>query len=34
VLVLVATILFGRSYWLPHITQRLADLSQMHTRRD
>ncbi|QYD72640.1 DUF2306 domain-containing protein [Paraburkholderia edwinii] len=34
VLVLVATILFGRSYWLPHITQRLADLSQMHTQRD
>jgi uncharacterized membrane protein len=34
VLVLVATILFGRSYWLPHITQRLADLSQTHVQRN
>jgi uncharacterized membrane protein len=33
-LVLVATILFGRSYWLPHITKRLADLSEMHASRN
>ncbi|TDY38313.1 putative membrane protein DUF2306 [Paraburkholderia rhizosphaerae] len=31
-LVLVATILFGRSYWLPHITQRLTDLAEMRAR--
>src|SRR6201991_2099468 len=34
VLVLVATILFGRSYWLPHIAHRLADLSEMHAQHD
>jgi hypothetical protein len=34
VLVLVATILFGRSYWLPHIVHRLADLAQIQASRN
>jgi uncharacterized membrane protein len=31
-LVLVATVLFGRSYWLPHIAQRFATLHSIHAQ--